>query len=95
LIPINSWAYNTQAASIRHIGPTAQDFYRQFGLGEDERYINSGDVDGVALASLQALVQRLQAQQDQITRLEEQIAALETRLQTLENEATGKGQPEH
>ena len=33
----------------------AQDFYKAFGLGEDDRHISTVDADGVALAAIQAL----------------------------------------
>ena len=32
-IPIETWNYNSQDPSIRHMGPMAQDFHRAFGVG--------------------------------------------------------------
>ena len=43
------------------MGPTAQDFYAAFGLGEDERHISTVDADGVALAAIQGLYAQNQA----------------------------------
>ena len=43
-----------------HIGPTAQDFSRAFGLGEDNRHITTVDADGVALAAIQGLYRQNQ-----------------------------------
>jgi hypothetical protein len=83
-LPIGTWNYTTQDPSVRHIGPTAQDFYAAFGVGEDEKHISGVDADGVALAALQALYQLVQEQDDQITALKERIAALEVRLADLE-----------
>ncbi len=40
-IPIREWNYKSQYASIRHVGPTAQDFHAAFGLGEDPLRINT------------------------------------------------------
>jgi len=52
---ISEWNYKTQDDTIRHIGPTAQDFRAAFGFGESATGISSVDADGVALAAIQAL----------------------------------------
>lgn len=83
-IPIQTWNYQTQDSSIRHIGPTAQDFYTAFGVGEDDRHISTVDADGVALAALQGLHQLTQEQAAQLAVQQQQIAALEARLAALE-----------
>ncbi len=62
-IPIDTWYYRTQAPSIQHIGPTAQDFSAAFRVGEDPHYISTVDADGVALASIQQLYRLWQASQ--------------------------------
>jgi hypothetical protein len=54
-IPVQTWNAKSQSPAIRHIGPMAQDFYTAFGVGEDDRHINSVDADGVALAAIQGL----------------------------------------
>mgnify|MGYP001323115405 CR=1 FL=1 len=41
--------------NVRHIGPVAQDFAAALGYGESNTSINLSDVDGVALAAIQAL----------------------------------------
>lgn len=76
-LPIQSWNYQTQAAAIRHMGPTAQDFMAAFGLGEDDRHISTVDADGVTLAALQGLDQLVQAQTAQLTAQQAQIEALQ------------------
>jgi hypothetical protein len=83
-LSIQTWNYKTQEPSVRHLGPTAQDFQAAFGLGEDERHINTVDADGVALAAIQELHHLAQEQAVQIAAQQEQIAALETRLAMLE-----------
>lgn len=90
-IPITEWNMKSQAPSIRHIGPMAQDFYGAFGLGESERYNNSSDADGIALISIQALYEMLLEKDQQIEhltrKLEEQSRELEglrARLEALE-----------
>jgi hypothetical protein len=78
-IPIPTWNYKAQDPSIRHIGPMAQDFnalVEDLG-GEGEKYIDTLDADGVALAAIQGLYQLAQDQEQQITELEARIAALE------------------
>jgi hypothetical protein len=71
-IPFETWNYKSQDPSIRHMGPMAQDFYAAFGLGEDDKHIDTVDADGVALAAIQALYRQTQEQQQEIRRLEEQ-----------------------
>ena len=54
-VPIRSWYYKGQNPSVRHVGPTAQDFAAAFHLGQDDHYISTVDADGVALAAIQEL----------------------------------------
>ncbi|HYH78875.1 MAG TPA: tail fiber domain-containing protein [Longimicrobium sp.] len=90
-VPVSSWNYRTQDASIRHMGPMAQDFYAAFGLGESEVMINSVDIDGVNLAGVQAVAARTDVLKEQVgtltaenTALRARVDALESRLQRLE-----------
>ena len=76
-IPIQTWRYNTQPASIRHIGPVAQDFHAAFGVGEDNQHISLVDADGVALAAIQALYRLNLAKDKKIERLEKRLVRLE------------------
>jgi Chaperone of endosialidase/YadA head domain repeat (2 copies) len=57
-MPIQTWNYRDEDESIRHMGPTAQDFRAAFALGENEISIATVDADGVSLAAIQALEQR-------------------------------------
>jgi hypothetical protein len=91
-LPISAWNYKTEDPSIRHIGPTAQDFYAAFGYGGDETGIGTIDADGVALAAIQGLYRMtlrleedLAAQDQQLAQQEAEIADLEARLATLES----------
>ncbi len=90
-LPIQTWNYRTQDASIRHIGPMAQDFYAAFQVGEDDKHITTIDADGVALAAIQGLYQIVQEKDVEIKNLKSQsekqqakIENLETRLAALE-----------
>lgn len=54
-LPVRKWNYKTDGAGIKHIGPTAQDFFRAFGIGNSETSLASLDSAGVALAAIQGL----------------------------------------
>jgi hypothetical protein len=99
-VPIFTWNGQGQDPSIRHMGPMAQDFYATFGLGQDDKHIATIDLDGVALAAIQALDQRSQEQAARIQALEaenatrqQQIDELVTRLAALEALMAGKEGP--
>jgi hypothetical protein len=93
-IPMASWNYKAQPASIRHLGPMAQDFYAAFGLGEDDKHITTVDEGGVALAGVQALyrlslkkdaeIQEQQAQIRTLTRQVEELEKVQRQMATLE-----------
>ena len=59
-LPLATWNYKSQDAAIRHIGPMAQDFHAAFGLGETDTGITTVDADGVALAAIQGLNQKVE-----------------------------------
>jgi len=79
-LPIARWNYKTDA-STPHIGPMAQDFYAAFNVGIDDKHIGTIDEGGVALAAIQGLNEKLQAEAAQ---KDAQIQALEKRLADLE-----------
>ncbi len=82
-VPVTTWSYKSEP-TVRHMGPTAQDFRRAFGLGTDDRTIGHIDQAGVTLAAvkeLHATAQRQQRQLDEQTKL---IAELERRLERVE-----------
>jgi hypothetical protein len=90
-LPITQWNFKNAAAS-EHIGPTAQDFHAAFGLnGDDDKHIATVDADGVALAAIQGLNQKVEDQRSQlaereteIVELKRQNAQLARRLEALE-----------
>ncbi len=65
-VPISEWSYRAQGPSIRHIGPMAQDLNRAFGVGEDPRRITSIDADGISLAAIKGLNEKVRALQRQV-----------------------------
>ena len=57
-LSLSSWQYRKQDASVRHIGPTAQDFRAAFGMGENDTTISMVDADGVNMIAIKALAIR-------------------------------------
>ncbi|MCB0669851.1 MAG: hypothetical protein KDC80_28695 [Saprospiraceae bacterium] len=70
-IPIREWQYIGQTE--RHVGPMAQDFYRAFGLGMDEKTIASIDADGIALAAIKALMDEVESLKIELQKVKEQL----------------------
>ncbi len=76
-IQIQTWNYKSQDESVRHIGPTAQDFTSAFAVGDDDRHIAAVDADGVALAAVQGLHEILKEKETEIESLKMRLARLE------------------
>ncbi|MBI5383849.1 MAG: tail fiber domain-containing protein [Verrucomicrobia bacterium] len=83
-LPLATWNYKSQDASIRHIGPVSQDFKAAFAVGESDTGITGVDADGVALAAIQGLNQKVEEQAAAIKAKETEIAELQQRLARLE-----------
>ena len=98
-MPISKWRFKSEDDDVKHIGPVAQDFMASFGYGSSDKHITSTDADGVALAAIQGLNEKLTQElasvraekQAEIDRLEaelakhdEQFASLEQRLLAME-----------
>ncbi len=80
-LPIYRWHYRAQSPSIQHLGPMAQDFHTAFDLnGDDNKSISTIDPDGVALAAIQGLNARLEAE---TAALRAELAELRTQLREL------------
>ena len=86
-LPIARWNFKGDEATP-HIGPMAQDFHAAFGTGADDKHIASVDADGVALAAIQGLNQKLEQKDAKISALEKRLAALE---EMFSREQNGKG----
>jgi hypothetical protein len=63
------------------MGPMAQDFYAAFGLGGSETTITTIDPDGVSLAAIQGLNQKLE---EKLKEKGAEIELLKERLNRLE-----------
>ena len=63
----------------------AQDFHAAFGLnGADDKHIATVDEEGVALAAIQGLNQKVEEQQAELKQKETEITDLKARLEKLE-----------
>lgn len=91
-LPIQTWNYKWNDASVRHIGPMAQDFAATFAVGEDDKHICPVDAQGVAFAAIQGLywiVKEKDAQteslQVQLQKQQAENQELKARLEALEH----------
>jgi endosialidase-like protein len=75
-LPIQSWNYKAESPSVRHVGPTAQDFYAAFHLGDTDKAIGTVDIGGVNLLGIQALERRTRDHMAEIEALRAEVAAL-------------------
>lgn len=80
LLEISQWNFKTDSTTP-HIGPVAQDFHAAFGVGPDDKHIATVDADGVALAAIQGLNQKLT---EELNRRDAENAELRQRLARLE-----------
>jgi trimeric autotransporter adhesin len=83
-IPVQQWRFKAEGEQVKHIGPMAQDFRAAFGLGAHETAIATVDADGVALAAIQGLNQKVENLNDQLKRRDAENAELKQRLEALE-----------
>jgi chromosome segregation ATPase len=73
------------------MGPMAEAFHEEFGLGNDEERIASVDSDGVALAAIQGLSKKLEEKADRIDELEAKNETLRERVERIETQLTTMG----
>jgi hypothetical protein len=79
-LPVMTWHYKTETASVKHLGPTAQDFKGTFELGDNDKSIGTIDEGGVALAAIQGLYQKLNEKDAEIQKLNARLEKLESLL---------------
>ncbi len=71
-LSITKWKY--KGTNEYHIGPMAQDFYKLFGLGVDDKGISTVDPAGIALAAIQEQQRIILQMQTEITELKKLIS---------------------
>jgi trimeric autotransporter adhesin len=86
------WSYKSQGSGIRHIGPVAQDFYKAFEVGEDEKCISTVDKDGVALAAIQELYNMIQEQGKAIDSLTKENSGLKFQIEKMKKTLNNNNQ---
>jgi hypothetical protein len=105
-LPISGWRYTNEVTGIRHVGPMAQDFRSAFGLGHGDKLIEFVDAQGVAMAAIQGLNEKVETESQRseadnrqsevrIQELETENADLKARLEKLEElvNSTKEGKP--
>jgi hypothetical protein len=80
-VPVQQWNYKwEQDSAVPNIGPMAQAFKAAFYPGRDDKSITTLEFDGVELAAIQALNEKLEAENYQ---LRQRLANLEVIVQQL------------
>jgi hypothetical protein len=95
-LPIRQWNYKAEDETVRHIGPTAQDFHDAFGLGADDKSLSTVDPVGVALAAIQQLhvtQQQLLDKAAEVDQLREEVSLLRARLEDITAMPAARSQP--
>jgi hypothetical protein len=75
-LTISRWNFKSDSATP-HVGPMAQDFYAAFAVGPDDKHIATVDADGVALAAIQGLNQKVEEKDAEIRNLRVRLEKLE------------------
>ncbi|MFB6300727.1 MAG: tail fiber domain-containing protein [Halobacteriales archaeon] len=81
-LAVKTWEF-TDTDDGRHIGPMAEDFHEAFDIDGDNETIATVDADGIALAAIQGLSQKLDEKTDRIDHLEAENEALQEKNETL------------
>lgn len=76
-LPIAYWSYKFNDDAVRHIGPVAQDFYNNFGVGVDDKHIATLDTSGVALSAIKAIYHRLMIKEEELKERDKSIIKLQ------------------
>ena len=88
-LEITKWNYKGDE-DAQHIGPTAQDFKKTFGVGADDKSISTIDPSGIALAAIKELYSQLKQRDEEIAKLRKananQIEELKKELSKLRDE---------
>jgi hypothetical protein len=76
-LPVQSWNYKWESdQAVPHLGPMAQDFKAAFYPGRDDKSISTLEFDGVELAAIQGLNQKLKEKAAEIQQLHQSVAEL-------------------
>jgi hypothetical protein len=84
-LPILTWNYKSDDKSIRHMGPTSQDFYSAFGLGNDTISISTIDPAGISLAAIKQLDKQNKLMREEIESTKKENQQLRSELDELKS----------
>lgn len=73
-LPVATWRYRWEPASVRHLGPMAQDWHATFRLGQGDTTIPMVDAHGVLVVAVQALHRQLSELRAEVDQLHQQLA---------------------
>ena len=83
-VPVESWNYKWEKDSdVPNIGPMAQAFKAAFYPGRDNKSITTLEFDGVELAAIQGLNQKLNDRDAEIQKLQKQLDDLQALVKQL------------
>jgi hypothetical protein len=83
-IPVQQWNYKwEQDGDVPNLGPMAQDFKAAFYPGRDDKGISTLEFDGVELAAIQGLNQKLNEKDVEIQALKQSVAELKAMVEKL------------
>jgi len=86
-IPVMEWNYRGEQKGVRHIGAFAEDFYREFRLGTDDKSIGLLDIAGVNTAAIKALDEEVELLRKTNAEQQKQIDQLKSVVCTLKPDA--------
>jgi len=91
-LPVTEWEYKHDPRR-KYFGPMSQDFHAAFGLGRDDKTINTLDADGVLFLSVKGLleeiklrdkaIEELRIKSVEVDELKAKLQAVEERLKSL------------
>lgn len=82
-LTVTEWNYKNEGSQVKHIGPTAQDFQKTFGVGSDGKSISTIDPSGIALAAIKELNKQNQQLQNQNSELQQRLEELQKKVDKL------------
>lgn len=83
ILPISTWNYKNDKDKQRHIGSMAQDFYKLFKFGPDNRHIAPKDVGFIAVVGVQELKKEMEVKDKKIVELESKLKDLEMKIEKI------------
>ncbi|HSA03257.1 MAG TPA: hypothetical protein P5055_21210, partial [Candidatus Paceibacterota bacterium] len=89
-VPVERWRYQWEdETNTPHMGPMAQAFKQAFYPGRDDKSISTMEFDGVALAAIQGLNQKLEETRKENAELKRRLERIESLLRHSASSAEG------